>query len=290
MFIARVSSSSAVHRPARPGGQRAGDGDGHRRRTGDAGAHGRIGPRMDVDAARAEVTRTSRATRGSRSTSSSSGSAASICSSVSSDTSRTAWSRRERQPAVRAQADRRVDRLRAVVKEVERPDVVRAAGEIDPRRRRGVDVHPRIIMAARMSLRDLRRQAGRFVIAGIRRPHRCPTTSAGSSPSSISPASSIFARNIVRASCRSRSCRREVAALAREWPLWISVDQEGGRVARLKRAVHEVAAGDHAGPRAATRRAGGAICDGAGRRAARRRHQSRLRARARRAFESGQSR
>ena len=27
---------------------------------------------------------------------------------------------------------------------------------------------------------------------------------------------------------------REVADLARDWPLWISVDQEGGRVARLK--------------------------------------------------------
>ncbi len=52
-----------------------------------------------------------------------------------------------RQPAVRAQADGGVDRLRAFMKQVERPDVEGAAGEVDPCRRGGVDVHPRIIMA-----------------------------------------------------------------------------------------------------------------------------------------------
>ena len=42
-----------------------------------------------------------------------------------------------------------------------------------------------------------------------------------------------FARNIVEPR-QVVELSREVASLARAWPLWISVDQEGGRVARLK--------------------------------------------------------
>jgi beta-N-acetylhexosaminidase len=42
-----------------------------------------------------------------------------------------------------------------------------------------------------------------------------------------------FARNIVEPA-QVAELSREVAALATHWPLWISVDQEGGRVARLK--------------------------------------------------------
>ena len=42
-----------------------------------------------------------------------------------------------------------------------------------------------------------------------------------------------FARNIVEPA-QVAELSREVAALARDWPFWISVDQEGGRVARLK--------------------------------------------------------
>ena len=41
-----------------------------------------------------------------------------------------------RQPAMRAQVDRSVDRLRAVVKEIQGPDVECAARQIDPCRRR----------------------------------------------------------------------------------------------------------------------------------------------------------
>jgi beta-N-acetylhexosaminidase len=47
-----------------------------------------------------------------------------------------------------------------------------------------------------------------------------------------------FARNIVEPR-QVAELSREVAALAIEWPLWISVDQEGGRVARLKRPFTE---------------------------------------------------
>ena len=42
-----------------------------------------------------------------------------------------------------------------------------------------------------------------------------------------------FARNVVDPP-QVAELSREVASLARDWPLWISVDQEGGRVARLK--------------------------------------------------------
>jgi len=42
-----------------------------------------------------------------------------------------------------------------------------------------------------------------------------------------------FARNVGEPT-QLRELSREVAALARHWPFWISVDQEGGRVARLK--------------------------------------------------------
>ncbi len=42
-----------------------------------------------------------------------------------------------------------------------------------------------------------------------------------------------FARNIVDPE-QVAELSREVSSLARHWPLWIAVDQEGGRVARLK--------------------------------------------------------
>jgi beta-N-acetylhexosaminidase len=47
-----------------------------------------------------------------------------------------------------------------------------------------------------------------------------------------------FARNIVEPR-QVAELSREVADLAIDWPLWISVDQEGGRVARLKRPFTE---------------------------------------------------
>lgn len=47
-----------------------------------------------------------------------------------------------------------------------------------------------------------------------------------------------FARNVAEPA-QVKDLSREVAGLSREWPLWISVDQEGGRVARLKRPFTE---------------------------------------------------
>ena len=65
---------------------------------------------------------------------------------VSSDTMSTRSSSRGSSSHVRAQADGGVERLRAVVKEIERPDVDRAAGEIDSGRRGRGDAHADIII------------------------------------------------------------------------------------------------------------------------------------------------
>jgi len=83
-----------------------------------------------------------------------------------------------------------------------------------------------------MPLRELRRQAGRFVIAGF---------TGQSAPDDLRRIIAefdlagviYFARNIVEPA-QVRELSLEVSALSREWPLWISVDQEGGRVARLR--------------------------------------------------------
>lgn len=47
-----------------------------------------------------------------------------------------------------------------------------------------------------------------------------------------------FARN-VDTPAQVAALSREVSALKRDWPLWVSVDQEGGRVARLRRPFTE---------------------------------------------------
>jgi len=83
-----------------------------------------------------------------------------------------------------------------------------------------------------MSLRDLRRQAGRCVIAGFAG-HTVPDDLRKLVAEFDLAGVIFFARNIVEPR-QVAELSRESAALAREWPLWVSVDQEGGRVARLK--------------------------------------------------------
>ena len=83
-----------------------------------------------------------------------------------------------------------------------------------------------------MPLRELRRQAGRFVIAGFTG-HSAPDDLRRLVAAFDLGGVIYFARNIVEPA-QVRELSREVAALAREWPLWVSVDQEGGRVARLR--------------------------------------------------------
>src|SRR5687767_4515688 len=83
-----------------------------------------------------------------------------------------------------------------------------------------------------MSLRQLRRHIGRLAIVGF---------TGHSVPSELRDLVAEFdlggviymGRNIVEPA-QVAELSREVAALQRDWPLWISVDQEGGSVARLK--------------------------------------------------------
>lgn len=83
-----------------------------------------------------------------------------------------------------------------------------------------------------MLLREFRRHAGRLAIVGF---------SGESVPAELRSLAAefdlggviYFARNIVEPA-QVAELSREVAGLQRDWPLWISVDQEGGRVARLK--------------------------------------------------------
>ena len=84
----------------------------------------------------------------------------------------------------------------------------------------------------RMSLRELRRHAGRLAIVGFSG-HSVPDDLRRLAAEFDLGGVIYFARNVVEPA-QVRELSREVAALARDWPFWISVDQEGGRVARLK--------------------------------------------------------
>jgi len=88
-----------------------------------------------------------------------------------------------------------------------------------------------------MSLREFRRHAGRLAIvgfAGTTVPAELRRLVAEFDLGGVI----YFARNIEEPR-QVAELSREVAALAVDWPLWISVDQEGGRVARLKRPFTE---------------------------------------------------
>jgi len=88
-----------------------------------------------------------------------------------------------------------------------------------------------------MSLRDVRRHVGQLAIAGF---------AADSIPSDLRSLARefdlggiiLFARNVV-APDQVAEVAREAQTLVHELPLWVSVDQEGGRVARLKRPFTE---------------------------------------------------
>ena len=145
----------------------------------------------------------------------------------------------------RPQADRDVERLRAVVEEVERPDVDRAAGQVDARRSGGVDAHAAIIGMAIARMRCA--CASRSDVA-----HRSASWPSSASPGTSLPPEIALARPRVRPGRRhpvhaqrrvaragGRASRVEAQQLARELPLWVSVDQEGGRVARLRQPFTE---------------------------------------------------
>jgi len=83
-----------------------------------------------------------------------------------------------------------------------------------------------------MSLRDLRRHIGRLAILGFSG-HTVPVELRRLAAEFDLGGVIYFARNIVEPA-QVAELSREAASLAVDWPLWISVDQEGGRVARLK--------------------------------------------------------
>src|SRR5262252_3769954 len=88
-----------------------------------------------------------------------------------------------------------------------------------------------------MSLRDFRRHVGRLAIGGFAGP-TVPDCLRRLVAEFDLGGVIYFARNIVEPR-QVAELSRESAGLAQDWPLWISVDQEGGRVARLKRPFTE---------------------------------------------------
>lgn len=83
-----------------------------------------------------------------------------------------------------------------------------------------------------MSLRDLRRHVGRLAIVGFDG-HTVPNDLRQVIADFDLGGVIYFARNI-GTPVQVAELSREVSALAHDWPFWISVDQEGGRVARLQ--------------------------------------------------------
>ena len=83
-----------------------------------------------------------------------------------------------------------------------------------------------------MSLRDIRTHAGQLAIAGFAG-HSIPPELRALAREFDLGGVIIFARN-VESPEQVADLARQAQSLARDLPLWVSVDQEGGRVARLK--------------------------------------------------------
>lgn len=88
-----------------------------------------------------------------------------------------------------------------------------------------------------MSLRDLRRQVGRLAVVGFSG-HSVPDELRRLVAAFDLGGVIYFPRNI-DTPAQVADLSKQVAGLKREWPLWISVDQEGGRVARLRKPFTE---------------------------------------------------
>lgn len=86
--------------------------------------------------------------------------------------------------------------------------------------------------SVRMSLRDIRRHVGQLAIAGFSG-HTLPPELRALAREFDLGGVIFFARN-VESPEQVAELSREAQSLAGEIPLWVSVDQEGGRVARLK--------------------------------------------------------
>jgi beta-N-acetylhexosaminidase len=83
-----------------------------------------------------------------------------------------------------------------------------------------------------VSLKDIRRHIGQIAIAGFTG-HSIPPDLRSLAREFDLGGIILFARNIAEPN-QVAEISREAQTLAQEQPLWVSVDQEGGRVARLK--------------------------------------------------------
>jgi beta-N-acetylhexosaminidase len=83
-----------------------------------------------------------------------------------------------------------------------------------------------------MSMRDVRRHVGQMAIAGFAGDTIPPDLRALAREFDLGGII-LFARNVITPD-QVADLAREAQTLAHELPLWVSVDQEGGRVARLK--------------------------------------------------------
>lgn len=83
-----------------------------------------------------------------------------------------------------------------------------------------------------MSLKDIRRHAGQLAIAGFAG-YDIPSDLRAFAKEFDLGGIILFARNVADPE-QVADIARQAGELARELPLWVSVDQEGGRVARLK--------------------------------------------------------
>ena len=92
-------------------------------------------------------------------------------------------------------------------------------------------------MILRLSLRDIRRHVGQLAIVGFKG-HTIPDEVREVAREFDLGGVIFFARNVETPE-QVADLSRESQGLAREIPLWVSVDQEGGRVARLKRPFTE---------------------------------------------------
>ena len=88
-----------------------------------------------------------------------------------------------------------------------------------------------------MTQRDIRRHIGQLAIAGFDG-HTVPADLKALVREFDLAGVILFARNVA-APGQVAELAAEVSALARELPLWVSVDQEGGRVARMRRPFTE---------------------------------------------------
>ncbi len=88
-----------------------------------------------------------------------------------------------------------------------------------------------------MTLRDIRRHIGQLALAGFDG-HAAPAELKALVREFDLAGVILFARNVA-APDQVAELAAEVSSLARDLPLWVSVDQEGGRVARMRRPFTE---------------------------------------------------